>query len=132
MTIFENNEIKLEKFISGSLGNNSYLISSKKDSNSIVIDVPDKPMELINKIPRNRLNKSENLEKIKILITHGHYDHIEGLDIFGEIITASFRFCVTSQDPEKKTSDALFLQNRGCSIRHHLTSQDDVFIMAVF
>ena len=43
MTIFENNEIKLEKFISGSLGNNSYLISSKKDSNSIVIDVPDKP-----------------------------------------------------------------------------------------
>ena len=62
MTIFENNDIKLEKFISGSLANNSYLISSKKDGNSIVIDVPDKPMELINKIPRNRLNKSENLE----------------------------------------------------------------------
>ena len=31
-----------------------------------------------------------------------------------------------------KPSDALFLQKGGCSIRHHLTSQDDVFIMAVF
>ena len=69
MTIFENNEIKLDKFVSGSLSNNSYLISSKKDGNAIVIDVPDKPMELINKIPRNRLNKAENLEKIKVQFT---------------------------------------------------------------
>ena len=84
MTIFENSKIKLEKFTSGSLSNNSYLISSKKDGNSVVIDVPNKPMELINKIPRNRFDKSENIDKIKILITHGHYDNIEGLDIFAE------------------------------------------------
>ena len=84
MKLFENNEIKIEKFISGALINNSYLLSSKSTDESLIIDAPDNPRELINKIPRNRLDKSRNQEKIKILITHGHYDHIEGLDLLSE------------------------------------------------
>ncbi|MEC7838070.1 MAG: MBL fold metallo-hydrolase [Chloroflexota bacterium] len=84
MKLFENKELKLEKFISGSLSNNSYLIRSKTTDDCFVIDVPDNPRDLINKIPRNRIKKSENLEKIKILITHGHYDHIEGLELFSQ------------------------------------------------
>lgn len=86
MKIFENKELKIENFISGNLNNNSYLISSKLTENSLVVDAPDNPRELINKIPRNRLNKSQNLEKIKILITHGHYDHIEGIELLTERI----------------------------------------------
>jgi len=84
MKLFENKELKIERFISGSLSNNSYLIVSKATDDCLIIDVPDNPRELINKIPRNRINKSENLKKIKILITHGHYDHIEGLELITE------------------------------------------------
>ncbi len=84
MKLFENNEIKIEKFISGALSNNSYLLISKSTEECLIIDVPDNPRELINKIPRNRFDKSLNLKKIKILITHGHYDHIEGLHLLSE------------------------------------------------
>ena len=88
MKLFENKELKIERFISGSLSNNSYLIISKSSNNCIIVDAPDNPRELINKIPRNRIDISKNLEKIKILITHGHYDHIEGLELISERIGA--------------------------------------------
>jgi len=84
MSLFENTNFKLQKFVSGSLSNNSYLISNKTTGESLIIDVPDSPRELINKIPRDRFDKSKNQEKIKALITHGHYDHIEGIELLTE------------------------------------------------
>ena len=41
------------------MSNNSYLIRSKTTDDCFVIDVPDNPRDLINKIPRNRIKKSE-------------------------------------------------------------------------
>ena len=77
MIIFENQTFKIESFISGSLKNNSYLFISKPTHHSIIIDIPDNPKELINAIPKNKLDKSNTTQAI---ITHGHYDHIEGIE----------------------------------------------------
>ena len=82
MKIFENKELKIENFISGTLNNNSYLISSKLTEDSFIVDVPDNPRELINKIPRNRLNKSQNLEKIKLELIMPSPESIDLLNYF--------------------------------------------------
>ena len=81
MILFENENYKIEYFVSGFLSNNSYLISSKKSGHATIIDVPENPRDLLSKIQRNKIDKSLNQEKIKVIITHGHYDHIEGLDL---------------------------------------------------
>ena len=81
MNIFENENYKIEYFVSGFLSNNSYLISSKKSDHATIIDAPENPRDLLSKIHRNKIDKSLNQEKIKVIITHGHHDHIEGLDL---------------------------------------------------
>ena len=80
MIIFENRAFRIESFISGILRNNSYLLISKNTLHSIIIDIPDNPKELISAIPNNKLDKSENINTIQAVITHGHYDHCEGID----------------------------------------------------
>ena len=81
MNIFENENYTIEYFVSGFLSNNSYLISSKKSDHATIIDAPENPRDLLSKIHRNKIDKSLNQEKIKVIITHGHHDHIEGLDL---------------------------------------------------
>ena len=81
MNIFENENYKIEYFVSGFLSNNSYLISSKKSDHAPIIDAPENPRDLLSKIHRNKIDKSLNQEKIKVIITHGHHDHIEGLEL---------------------------------------------------
>ena len=81
MNIFENENYKIEYFVSGFLSNNSYLISSKKSDHATIIDAPENPRDLLSKIHRNKIDKSLNQEKIKVIITHGHHDHIEWLDL---------------------------------------------------
>tara|TARA_B100001179_G_scaffold208582_1_gene173849 strand:+ start:1020 stop:1688 length:669 start_codon:yes stop_codon:yes gene_type:complete len=81
MNIFENENYKIEYFVSGFLSNNSYLISSKKSDHATIIDVPENPRDLLSKIRRNKIDKSLNQEKINVIITHGHHDHIEGLEL---------------------------------------------------
>ena len=81
MNIFENEIYKIEYFVSGFLSNNSYLISSKKSDHATIIDVPENPRDLLSKIRRNKIDKSLNQEKINVIITHGHHDHIEGLEL---------------------------------------------------
>ena len=81
MNLFENENYKIEYFVSGFLSNNSYLISSKKSDHATIIDVPENPRDLLSKIRRNKIDKSLNQEKINVIITHGHHDHIEGLEL---------------------------------------------------
>ena len=89
MIIFENTDYKIQSFISGMLSNNSYLITSKTSKKNIIIDIPYIPRDLFSKIPRDPLNKSNNVKNTIGIITHGHFDHIEGIDFikdrYGEI-----------------------------------------------
>jgi glyoxylase-like metal-dependent hydrolase (beta-lactamase superfamily II) len=53
--------------------NNAYLITCKTTNNSVIVDTPDKPLELI--------AAAEDTDVQAILITHNHWDHLEGFDL---------------------------------------------------
>ena len=62
----------------GSDSNNAYLLVCPKSRESIIIDAP------LN--PENIIKEAENTNVAAILITHGHKDHLEGL---GQIVEAT-------------------------------------------
>ncbi|NQW19894.1 MAG: MBL fold metallo-hydrolase [Chloroflexi bacterium] len=66
----------IQRFVSG-YSNNAFLITCARTNNSVVVDTPANPIELIQ--ARKKTNPTF------ILITHGHQDHIEGLnDVNGD------------------------------------------------
>ncbi len=66
----------IQNFVSG-FSNNAYLITCNRTNNSVVIDTPANPVELVD--ARKKTNPTF------ILITHGHQDHVEGFnDVNGD------------------------------------------------
>ena len=57
----------------GELGTNCYIIETRADR-CVAVDIGGDADEFLNFI------KSKNLELSKILLTHGHFDHMEGVD----------------------------------------------------
>ncbi|MBT4126199.1 MAG: MBL fold metallo-hydrolase [Chloroflexi bacterium] len=70
-TIFTGKYWSIQNFVSG-FSNNAYLITCNRTNNSVVIDTPANPLELIE--ARAKTNPTF------ILITHGHQDHLEGFE----------------------------------------------------
>lgn len=70
--------MKIEKIVSGYAGSNTYFIS--KNNKMIVID----PCLEINNDPKKLLEKIEGFEVVGILLTHGHFDHVSGVDAIVE------------------------------------------------
>ena len=68
-------DLTLYKFPSGPLDNNSYLLVCPRTNESLVIDVPAEASAMLDAARRTDVRA--------ILITHGHYDHVEG---YGDIV----------------------------------------------
>ena len=68
--------MKVEKFSIGIISTNCYLAINDETRQAVVIDPGACPSYLIGHI------KSEGLKIEAILLTHGHFDHIMGLDGF--------------------------------------------------
>ncbi len=64
----------IRPFVLGQLATNSYLIYSSDDKKGFIIDIPDDTDEIKNFIAKN------NIQIEFVLLTHGHYDHIGGVD----------------------------------------------------
>ncbi len=62
----------IQRWVSG-FYNNAYLITCKSSNKSVIIDTPDQPDELIAAAGETDVNA--------ILITHNHWDHLEGFDV---------------------------------------------------
>ena len=66
--------MKIEKFVTGSISTNYYLVISEETKQTVVIDPAACPSYLMGHM------KSEGLQVEAILLTHGHFDHIMGID----------------------------------------------------
>lgn len=68
--------MRIGKFVLGPVGTNCYIVSSEKDKECFVIDPAACPPEFISYI------KDMGMKVKAVLLTHGHFDHIMGLDGF--------------------------------------------------
>lgn len=68
--------MKVEKFVTGIISTNCYLVINEDTKQAVVIDPAACPSYLMSHI------KSEGLKIEAILLTHGHFDHIMGIDGF--------------------------------------------------
>ena len=66
--------MKIEKFVLGSLGTNTYLIINEETKEIVIVDPAACPDYLLSHI------KSNDYVPKKILLTHGHFDHVMGID----------------------------------------------------
>ena len=62
----------IQRWVSG-FYNNAYLVTCNSTNKSVIIDTPDKPHELI--------AAAAETDVQAILITHNHWDHLEGFDV---------------------------------------------------
>lgn len=68
---YEDDDLRLQVFISG-FSNNAWLVTSKSRDQSLIIDTPGDPHEL--------LAAAQSTEITGILITHNHWDHLQGFE----------------------------------------------------
>ncbi len=61
----------IQRWVSG-FYNNAYLVTCKSTNKSLIVDTPDEPIEM--------MAAAEKTDVQAILITHNHWDHIEGFD----------------------------------------------------
>lgn len=66
--------MKIEKFVIGMIGTNCYLVSNEETKEAFLIDPAACPDEMIFHI------RQKELDIRAILLTHGHFDHIMGID----------------------------------------------------
>lgn len=66
--------MKIEKFVLGSLGTNCYLLINEETKELVVVDPAICPSYLVSHV------KTHGYEPKAILLTHGHFDHVMGID----------------------------------------------------
>ncbi|MGN1267339.1 MAG: MBL fold metallo-hydrolase [Dorea sp.] len=70
--------MKVEKFVTGIISTNCYLVINEDTKQAVIIDPAACPKKILNYIEENELSIEA------ILLTHGHFDHIMGIDGFLE------------------------------------------------
>ena len=70
--------MKIKKFSVGILGTNCYLLINEETHETVIIDPGACPKKVLSFIEEG------GLKPVAILLTHGHFDHIMGIDGFLE------------------------------------------------
>lgn len=72
----QGNKIKIARFVIGSIGTNCYVVSDRDTKEAFLVDAAACPPELVSYI------RNSGLCMQGVLLTHGHFDHILGIDSF--------------------------------------------------
>ncbi len=70
--------MKVERFLTGIISTNCYLVMNEETKKAVIVDPAACPKKMMNYITEN------GYEVEAILLTHGHFDHIMGIDGFLE------------------------------------------------
>ena len=68
--------MKVESIVLGSIGTNCYIVTNEETKECFAVDMAECPQEYVNYI------KNNGLEMKALFLTHGHSDHIMGIDDF--------------------------------------------------
>ncbi|MBF8267543.1 MAG: fold metallo-hydrolase [Dehalococcoidia bacterium] len=107
MPLFYNKEVRIYKTTCGPFDNNAYLIVCPQTSESIIIDAPAGPAELLEEAKDTRVKA--------ILITHNHRDHLGGLKEIQAATAAPL--AIHSEDAAALTESPSFLVKEGDIIK---------------
>ena len=94
---FQDESIAIHKIGCGPYGNNAYLVVCPDTNRSVIIDAPPDPGALI--------EAAKKTDVQTILITHNHFDHIEGLEEVANAIGAPIG--IGEDDADKVPSASL-------------------------
>ena len=84
--------MKIENFVLGPVGTNCYIVSNEETKECFLVDMAACPPELVSHI------KNSGLTVKAVLLTHGHFDHIMGLDRFLEEFPAPVYACAAEKE----------------------------------
>lgn len=79
--------IKIKQFIAGQLENNMYLVMDEDTKNAVLIDATELIPEITDTV------KQLGADVQYILLTHGHFDHIMGLNVLKKELKAEALIC---------------------------------------
>lgn len=67
-------DMKIEGFVMGSVGTNVYLLINEETLETVLVDPGDCPQRFLDHL------QEKGLKIVGILLSHGHYDHILGIE----------------------------------------------------
>lgn len=94
--------MRVERFVTGIISTNCYLAVNEETRQAVIVDPAACPKKILDFI------EAEELKIEAILLTHGHFDHIMGIDGF------LARFCVpvyVHEDDERVMNDPVLNQS---------------------
>ena len=113
MKTFKVNNLVAERYIVGPIQENTYLVYEENAKEALLIDPGSKSEEIAARI------KELNFEKLTIFLTHGHGDHIAGVEFFrsnfpNAKLAISIEDSALLNDPEENLS---FFINESVTIK---------------
>ncbi|MDD3001504.1 MAG: MBL fold metallo-hydrolase [Candidatus Riflebacteria bacterium] len=91
MTLFNKGKLVCERYILGALDVNTYLLYEENTKECLIIDPAAESERLVDKIIKL------GIKKVNIFLTHGHIDHICGIDFYKKLFPES-KVLVSVQD----------------------------------
>ena len=102
--------MKIEKFVLGPVGTNCYIVRNDDTMECFIVDVAACPTEFVSHI------RNSGLTVKAVLLTHGHFDHIMGLDRFLEEFPVPVYACAAEKDVLGKRAAEFIGRDAGAAL----------------